>query len=222
MNTNAIDQRRRLAEVQWRELQDSALPFIYIGAGSCGLAAGAADTQAAAEDFLKERGAEARFIRVGCIGPCYLEPLMDVRMPGRPRISYSNVAAKDVPRILGPFFDGKEISQGHLAGHFGDGELAGVPRFFDMPMLKHQVRIVLRNCGFIDPDDLDQYLARDGYQGFEKALSLGGQGVLDEIKRSGLRGPGFPPGGSGRRAGTRRPSSATSSATPTKAIRARS
>jgi hypothetical protein len=119
------------------------------------------------------------------------------------------VAAKDVPRILGPFFDGKEISQGHLAGHFGDGELAGVPRFFDMPMLKHQVRIVLRNCGFIDPDDLDQYLARDGYQGFEKALSLGGQGVLDEIKRSGLRG-------------TRRPSSATSSATPTKAIRARS
>jgi NADH-quinone oxidoreductase subunit F len=190
MNTNAIDQRRRLAEVQWRELQDSALPSIYIGAGSCGLAAGAADTQAAAEDFLKERGAEARFIRVGCIGPCYLEPLMDVRIPGRPRISYSNVAAKDVPRILGPFFDGKEISQGHLAGHFGDGELAGVPRFFDMPMLKHQVRIVLRNCGFIDPDDLDQYLARDGYQGFEKALSLGGQGVLDEIKRSGLRGRG--------------------------------
>jgi NADH:ubiquinone oxidoreductase subunit F (NADH-binding)/NAD-dependent dihydropyrimidine dehydrogenase PreA subunit/(2Fe-2S) ferredoxin len=190
MNSNAMDERRRRAAAGWKEIQESALPFIYVGAGSCGLAAGAADTQKAAEDFLRTKGVPARFVQVGCIGPCYLEPLMDIRMPGRPRISYANVAAKDVPGILGPFFDGGELSQTHLAGHFGDEELAGIPRFFDMPMLKPQVRIVLRNCGLIDPDDFDQYLARDGYRGFEKALSLGWQGVLDEIKRSGLRGRG--------------------------------
>jgi NADH-quinone oxidoreductase subunit F len=190
MNKAGIDRRRGQAADAWDALQASAVPQIFIGAGSCGLAAGAAETQQAAEAFLKERQVEARIIQVGCIGPCYLEPLMDVRMPGRPRISYANVGPKDVPRILGPFLDGTEISKAHLAGHFGDGELAGVPRFFDLPMLKPQVRIVLRNCGLIDPDDLDQYLARDGYRGFERALELGGQGVIDEVKRSGLRGRG--------------------------------
>jgi len=190
MNKKAIDQRRQQAAAAWDARESSAVPQIYIGAGSCGLAAGAAETQQAAVDYLKERNAEARIIQVGCIGPCYLEPLMDIRMPGRSRISYSNVGPKDVPRILGAFLDGREIPKGHLAGHFGDGELAGVPRFYDLPMLKPQVRIVLRNCGLIDPDDLDQYLARDGYKGFEKALGLGWQGVIDEVKRSGLRGRG--------------------------------
>jgi NADH-quinone oxidoreductase subunit F len=64
-------------------------------------------------------------------------------------------------------------------------------------MLKPQVRVVLRNCGIIDPDDLDHYLARDGYMGFEKCLSMTWQKVLDTVKRSGIRGrggAGFPTG----------------------------
>jgi NADH:ubiquinone oxidoreductase subunit F (NADH-binding) len=111
-------------------------------------------------------------------------------MPGQPRISYSNVAAKDVESILQGFFEKGETPKYHLAGHFGDGEIDGVPRFFDLPMLKPQVRIVLRNCGIIDPDDLDHYLARDGYKGFEEALSMTWQEVIDTVKRSGIRGRG--------------------------------
>jgi len=190
MKTRALDQRRRQAETKWEALGRSSIPFIYIGAGSCGLAAGAADTQVAVEEYLKEKKIDARIIQVGCIGPCYLEPLMDVQMPGRPRISYSNVQAKDVASILDGFFEGGEIPSRHLAGHFGDGEVDGIPRFFDLPMLKPQVRIVLRNCGLIDPDDLDHYLARDGYRGFEKCLSMTWQEVLDTVKRSGIRGRG--------------------------------
>ena len=190
MSKNKIDSRRKQAVAKWEELRNNPVPFIYIGAGSCGLAAGAAETQAAVEDYLKRKGIEARIIQVGCIGPCYLEPLMDVQMPGQARISYANVMAKDVARILQAFFDDGEITKDHLAGHFGDGELDGIPRFFDMPMLKPQVRIVLRNCGIIDPDDIDHYLARDGYRGFEKCLSMTWMDVLDTVKRSGIRGRG--------------------------------
>jgi NADH:ubiquinone oxidoreductase subunit F (NADH-binding)/(2Fe-2S) ferredoxin len=190
MKTAAIDGRRRQAQARWDALRESPVPFIYIGAGSCGLAAGAADTQSAVEEYLKQHQLDARIVPVGCIGPCYLEPLMDVQMPGRPRISYSNVAAKDVVPILKGFFEVGEIPKYHLAGHFGEGELDGVPRFFDLPMLKPQVRIVLRNCGLIDPDDLDHYLARDGYRGFEKCLSMTWQEVLDTVKRAGIRGRG--------------------------------
>ncbi len=190
MSKNKIDSRRKQAVAKWEELRNNPVPFIYIGAGSCGLAAGAAETQTAVEDYLKRKGIEARIIQVGCIGPCYLEPLMDVQMPGRARISYANVMAKDVARILQAFFDDGEITKDHLAGHFGDGELDGIPRFFDMPMLKPQVRIVLRNCGIIDPDDIDHYLARDGYKGFEQCLSMTWMDVLDTVKRSGIRGRG--------------------------------
>ncbi len=190
MSTRPIDLRRREAAKKWSELQTSSIPVIYIGAGSCGLAAGAADVQAAVEKYLKKKDIRSRIIQVGCIGPCYLEPLMDVQMPGQPRLSYSNVRPSDVPIILDGFFVKNEISRSRLAGHFGEADLDGIPRFFDQPMLKPQVRIVLQNCGLIDPDDLDHYLARDGYLGFEKCLSMSWQEVLETVKRSGIRGRG--------------------------------
>jgi len=190
MNIKAIEDRRQKAASKWEVLQRNPIPLIYIGAASCGLAAGAAEVQEAVEKYLKKNGMEGRIIQVGCIGPCYLEPLMDVQMPGQPRISYSNVRPSDVFLIMESFFEKKEAAKSRLAGHLGEGEFDGVPRFFDMPMLKPQVRIVLRNCGIIDPDDLDHYLARDGYLGLEKCLSMSWTEVLDTIKRSGLRGRG--------------------------------
>ena len=190
MNIKAIEDRRQKAASKWEVLQRNPIPLIYIGAASCGLAAGAAEVQEAVEKYLKKNGMEGRIIQVGCIGPCYLEPLMDVQMPGQPRISYSNVRPSDVFLIMESFFEKKEAAKSRLAGHLGEGEFDGVPRFFDMPMLKPQVRIVLRNCGIIDPDDLDHYLARDGYLGLEKCLSMSWTEVLDTVKRSGLRGRG--------------------------------
>jgi NADH-quinone oxidoreductase subunit F len=186
----SLDERRRAARAAWVELQTSPRPVIYIGAASCGLAAGAAETRQAAESYLERRGIDSAIVAVGCIGPCYLEPLLDIQMPGRPRISYSNVGAKDVPGILEGFFEKNEVPENHLAGHLGDETCDGLPRFFDMPMLKPQRRIVLRNCGLIDPESLDHYLARDGYLGFEKSLAMTWQEALETVKRSGLRGRG--------------------------------
>ena len=66
----------------------------------------------------------------------------------------------------------------------------GLPPLFDTPVLKHQVRRVLRNCGFIDPTQIDHYLAQDGYSGLAKALAMSPEEIIAEIKRSGLRGRG--------------------------------
>ncbi len=190
MNETKLERRRGKAEKKWARFQDNTRPVIYVGAGSCGLAAGAAEVIGAIETYLQKKDLVADIVRVGCIGPCYLEPLVDIRMPGEPRISYANITADNVVRLLGSFFERGQVHKPHLVGHFGDRVIEGVPKFFDHPMLAPQVRIVLRNCGIIDPEDLDHYLARDGYRAVEKSLAMPWQEVLDTVKGSGLRGRG--------------------------------
>lgn len=190
MNTTKIEKRRKQAIKKFEDRQNNSVPIIYFGAGSCGLAAGAATTQKAVEDYLKKKKIKARIIQVGCVGPCYLEPLMDVQIPGKPRISYSNVEEKHVPHIMDGFFKDNGIPKVHLAGHYGEEEIEDVPKFFELPMLKPQVRIVLRNCGIIVPDEIDDYLAQDGYKGFMSCLEMPYQAVIEEVKESGIRGRG--------------------------------
>ena len=74
--------------------------------------------------------------------------------------------------------------------HWKNRETGGLPRFFDQPMLKDQVRIILRNCGLIDPDDFNHYIAHDGYVGLKNALTIPPEKVIEQVKLSGLRGRG--------------------------------
>jgi NADH-quinone oxidoreductase subunit F len=185
-----LEAERAHAVQAWNELQNSARPTIYVGAGSCGLAAGAAEAIEAVKGYLAKKRIGAEILKVGCIGPCYLEPLVDVQMPGNPRISYSNVTPELVRELLDSFFEKGEVLRRHLVGHFGENGFKGAPNFFEHPMLKRQVRIVLRNCGVIDPENVEHYLARDGYKAFEKCLSMPWSDVLEIVQNSGLRGRG--------------------------------
>jgi len=191
MSTMVLDRRRADALTIWRQIQNNDRPIIYIGTGTCGAAAGATETMEVISNALHEHGVNASIIEVGCIGPCYLEPLVDIKLPGKPRISYSNVNPQKAEVLISKFFVENIIPERDVVGHFGtDGELNGIPRFFDHPMLKPQVRIVLRNCGIIDPASIDHYLARDGYKGLEMALKRTPEENLEVIKKSGLRGRG--------------------------------
>lgn len=184
---------QQMAREKWDALMGGSIPIIYIGTASCGRAAGALKTLEAVQETLQELQQNAHIVQVGCIGPCYLEPLMDLQLPGAPRISYSKVTPEKARRILRSAFLEKDLSPKLAVGHFGDEsftERSGIPRFFDLPMLKPQVRVILRNCGFIDPENIEHYLARDGYQGFVNALAKGPDGVIEEVKESGLRGRG--------------------------------
>ena len=190
MNTTRLEKRRGQAAKKWSAFQNNKRPLIYVGAGSCGLAAGAAEVIGVMEGYLRDKKIAADIVRVGCIGPCYLEPLVDIKMPGQARISYANITADNMLRLLASFFEKDQVQKTHLVGHFGDQAMEGVPKFFDHPMLAPQVRIVLRNCGIIDPENLDHYLAREGYLAIEKALAGPWEEVLETVKASGLRGRG--------------------------------
>jgi NADH-quinone oxidoreductase subunit F len=178
------------AKKKWETLRNNKEPIIYVGAASCGRAAGALDLLTEINAYLKEHTIKAKVMQVGCIGPCYLEPLVDIKMPGQPRVSYGNVNAKTLSMILkSHLLEG--VPRAKLAlGHFGTEPLDGIQPFYELPMLKPQVRIVLRNCGLIDPEDIDQYLAMDGYQGFMNALKMKPEDVIGVVHQAGLRGRG--------------------------------
>ena len=189
-----LDDLRAAAVQQWKtQTQDSPLPVIYLGTASCGRAAGVMSVLETVQETLENLQTAATIVQVGCIGPCYLEPLMDISLPGGPRVSYANVTPEKAQKILTAC-----LRQGHhlpklAAGHFGDDsftQATGIQRFFDLPMLKPQVRIILKNCGQIDPENIDHYLARDGYLGLQKALGQTPEQLIDCLRVSGLRGRG--------------------------------
>lgn len=190
---NDLTTKRQLARDKWDSLIDSRIPVIHIGTATCGTAAGAMDVLASVRRTLSENRLEATVVQVGCIGPCYLEPLMDITMPGSPRVSYANVTPQMARSIIERYLlkgdPSLEFAVGHL-GSNGNGRFDGLPKFFEIPMLKPQVRVVLRNCGFVDPEDIDHYLANDGYLGLDSALKKSPEDVIAEVKEAGLRGRG--------------------------------
>jgi NADH-quinone oxidoreductase subunit F len=184
---------KQSADERWRALHEGEVPVIHVGSATCGRAAGADQVMEAIRETLQAHGLEARLVPVGCIGPCYLEPLMDLTLPGRPRLSYGSVDPATARRIvLGALQDG-DLSLDDAVGHFGaadDTSYPGVGRFFDLPMLKPQTRVVLKNAGLIDPDDADHYLANGGYEGLRRALAVSAEQVIEQVKEAGLRGRG--------------------------------
>lgn len=178
---------------QWDLITNNTVPIIYLGTASCGRAAGAMEVLETIHSTLETNQLEAKIIEVGCIGPCYLEPLMDIKLPGRPRISYANVRPAKVKKIIESNLINNDPLSKQAVGYLGDecpGFTDGIPRFFDLPMLKPQVRVVLRNCGFIDPENIDHYLANNGYSGIMNAIMKTPEEVIAVVKEAGLRGRG--------------------------------
>jgi NADH-quinone oxidoreductase subunit F len=188
---------RDRARSRFEQLKSGTQPVLWFGIATCGVAAGAAELLEAVERELEEMGTEAALVPVGCIGTCYLEPLMDIEKPGRARIVYGQVTPEKARAILRSYLRDDDPRPDLALGTLGDSSVPGIPRFFDLPMLKPQVRIVTRNLGLINPEDIDHYLAVGGYEGLQRALGTEPEAVIEEITRSGLRGrggAGFPTG----------------------------
>ena len=193
--TEAFQTLLQQANERWAELH--ARPWIRIGTGLMGLAAGARDTLGALRHDLAQAGVQATISEVGTTGLCYAEPLVDVYIPGGPRVLYGNVGPELVPEIVERHVKGGEPVV-ELALASVDVDVPGIPRREQLPMMREQVRIMLRNAGEIDPRDVHQYIARGGFAGLDKALfSMDPEAVVQMVKDSGLRGRGgaaFPTG----------------------------
>jgi len=168
-------------------------PVIYIGAGTCGLGAGAGKTRKAVEEYLSNNQIEAEIIETGCIGLCSSEPLMDIQIPGFNRISYEKVTEDKVENILSSVFK-LEVAQNPKLGQFFTENLRkwdNVPNFNDHSFFKPQTRVVLQNCGIINPVSIEEYVARGGYRSYLKTIKeYTSIEVCEKIIKSGLRGRG--------------------------------
>ena len=184
------------ARNRWQELIAGEKPWIRIGTALCGEAAGAFEVADAVELELARQAVSAQVSRVGCLGLCFAEPLMDVQLPGGHRVFYGNVSPNDVAEIVSSHVSGGAPVAGRALGYIAeessDAPLPdGIPDLNQHPMRVWENRIVLRNSGNIDPLDIYQYVANGGYQALHKALiDLDREQTLEEVKSSGLRGRG--------------------------------
>lgn len=194
-----LKSQRESAKKRWSEFSESDKPRILVGAATCGRAAGALDVM---EEFKKELSAagisdKVELVETGCLGLCYAEPLVEIRACGTPSVLYSNVSPKDVAKLVKEHVVGGNAVREKAEAVMSDAEYDGIVPFKKHPMVELQKRVVLRNCGVINPDDFWHYLARGGYEGLERAFSMSPEDVIEEMKKSGLRGrggAGFPTG----------------------------
>jgi len=183
-------------------------PYVAIGMGTCGIGRGAEVLFDSFERTIKERNLDIILKKTGCFGFCAEEPLINIYIPGKPLIIMHRVSENDVvPIVIG-------IEKGimpyrnimcrieewdFITGKFKFGEgLTEYPLWNEVPFFKWQKKIVLRNCGLIVPDDIEEYVAVGGFFPLYKALhDLTPVGIIDEVKSSKLRGrggAGFPTG----------------------------
>jgi NADH-quinone oxidoreductase subunit F len=193
----SFEEIKEQATLQWKAMQQSESIRILIGMGTCGRAAGAEDILDVLNREPAKQNIKTDILPVGCIGLCYAEPLVEVIKPGKPSVFYGNLTPELMSEIIADYLIDDNPRSDLALGTRGEGTLDGIPRLFELPVLKPQVRISLRNCGNIDPESINHYIANGGYEGLAKALRMKPQDVIDEIKKSGLRGrggAGFPTG----------------------------
>jgi len=193
-----LSRLKERAARRWEDFEHPDHPLVLLGSGTCGRAAGARTVEDAAREYVEQHEPDGQVRQVGCLGLCYAEPLMELRAPDRPPLLYGGVEPEAVPGLLKEFFSGGEPDLDRAVAVMDDEpDPAGIPAFADHPMLRDQDRVVLRNCGCIDPEDIHHYIGRGGYDALQQALQMHPADVVDMVRDSGLRGrggAGFPTG----------------------------
>jgi NADH:ubiquinone oxidoreductase subunit F (NADH-binding)/(2Fe-2S) ferredoxin len=180
---------------------------IMVGMATCGQSMGAGAVFDAIAKGVQKNKINALVKKTGCIGMCHEEPLVDVLLPGSPRITYSRMDKEKAAALVDALRKG--VSLAGALGRMDEDEflledtvrpykrgkiksdMRDVPAYKDLAFYKRQKKIALRNCGTIDPEDICEYIAKGGY--FSLARILAGKSpdeVIDEVERSGLRGRG--------------------------------
>mgnify|MGYP000865347521 FL=1 len=166
---------------------------IMVGMGTCGLAAGARPVFDALVATREAAQAAVEIVPTGCIGMCEQEPMIDVIQPGGDRITLGPMTPEKAVHVLEALVNGTPIPEEWVIGRITQEAI-----YPELSSFRKQRRIVLRNCGFINPESIEEYTALGGYAALEKAITaMTPEEVIDEIIASGLRGRGgggFPTG----------------------------
>ena len=180
---------------------------IMIGSASCGISAGARGVEEAAIKAVSDLKLDALVSRTGCVGFCQREPLVDILIPGLPRICYGDMTPVKIRALLKAYAESKELPvQGALYRYGAEDNVAhgtsraypapknglgNVPERSTLDFFSKQKRVILRNCGTIDPLAIEEAIARGAYAGAMRAITtLKPKEVIAEVLGAGLRGRG--------------------------------
>ena len=142
-----------------------------LGYGSCGIASGASEVLSVLE------GKGLKVEKVGCNGLCFAEPVLEVITDNGESVLYGRLNKESAASFADFAWGGSLPEENKLSED-------------DLKFLKGQTRVVLSGCGKVNPESIDSYIENGGYIALKKALALGSEGIIDEIKKSGLRGRG--------------------------------
>ncbi len=195
-----------------RTRQQTALKQFYadkvrfsVGLGTCGLANGAQEVLDAIRNEVDKQKLDYVVRETGCVGFCQAEPMVDVLLPNLPRVFYGGVSPDRARRLVQGICEGDFHPEWALMRVDSDkllveqdrsvkGKLDGlsdVPVFEQVPFYANQMKVALRNCGFIDPHNIDEYLASGGYSALAKVLTtMEPEQIIDAVETAGLRGRG--------------------------------
>ncbi len=209
LNADRLKAIKRSVEKENRLRKGGHTVRITVPMGSCGIASGAQKVMKALLNEMSRCGrSDIAVVRSGCIGLCSEEPLVSVEVLGKEPVIYHRVDAKKIRKIFrGHILNGRVQDDLALArGRAFDEEdvstslrsEGSIPDVTQLPFFALQKPLILRNRGLIDPERIEDYIWRDGYQATAKAfLQMTPSEIISEVKTSGLRdrGPkGFPTG----------------------------
>jgi len=181
---------------------------ISIGMATCGLSTGAKKVYEALQEEVEKAKLRMRVARTGCIGFCQREPVVDILEPGKPRVFYQEMTPDRARQLVHRWAENEVVTDWVLCKMEREDLISedrilnysvqnipkgmdGIPPYHQVPFYNKQLKIALRNCGFINPDRIEEYIARGGYFPLYKALhEMKPDEIIEEVSRSGLRGRG--------------------------------
>ncbi len=211
---STLDDLKKTGDKGLKSLFPSSVKIV-VGMATSGIASGAGEVYEALIAEIKKRKLPYVLTKTGSMGMDFIEPLVDVIEKNKPRLSYGKMTADKVPQLIDQIVKGtidkikpiyrvdeediiaKREKKQYLKGAVPE-YLREIPAMYDIPFYEKQVKIATRNCGIIDPENIEEYIARGGYLAAQKALtSLSPAAIVDDVIKSGLKGRGgggFPTG----------------------------
>ena len=184
-------------------------PRIAVGLATCGIAVGGNKVYERLREIIERDGLDIVLTKTGCIGYCKEEPLVNISIPKKPLVILHKVTEADAEEIIALVSKGKVPadkalcrvpSWDHITGcilEYGRG-FTKIPLYGKIPFFEGQQKVILRDTGLINPEDIDEYIAVGGYSAALKALTrMDPETIIKEVEKSGLRGrggAGFPTG----------------------------
>ena len=170
---------------------DNSTIRVVVGMATCGIAAGAGPVLDALKSETSKRNLSNVVVsQTGCIGACRLEPIVEVYEKGKEKVTYIHMTPEKALKVVEEHLEKGNVVKDYVLPETikEDGTVQDMAK---TAFFKKQFRIALRNCGIIDPENIDEYIAFDGYKALEKVLtSMSREEVVETVKASGLRGRG--------------------------------